>query len=54
MNDPPEPRPKDPLFDHVEEWRADFDEVWFLRFARCVICGFVGGIITLALLVWLR
>ena len=54
MDDPPHPPPKDPLFDQIEEWRADFDEEWFLRFSRCVICGFVGGVAVLALTVLLR
>lgn len=30
--DPPDDHPKNPLFDQVEEWRADFDEEWFVRF----------------------
>jgi hypothetical protein len=53
VNDPPDHRP-DPLFEHVEEWRAEFDEDWFDRFGHCVMIGMISAVIVLALVVTLR
>lgn len=50
---PPSKDP-DPLFEHVEEWRHDFDEAWFDRFAGCVMAAMISIVVMLALIIILR
>jgi hypothetical protein len=51
----PENEPsKDDLFEQVEEWRADFDDGWFVGFAWSVAVGFLTAIVVILLALLMR
>jgi hypothetical protein len=51
MTDPPK---KDPLFDDVEEWRAELDDAWIVRLGIRVAIGFTVILVMLVLMLILN